>query len=66
MEGDLLMPEVDESLLRLQLHEEMCLERYTGIQRSLDEGKARFDRMDKMIMAMYPFMIGAIAAAKWL
>lgn len=60
------MPEINESLIRLEMHEKQCLERYEVIQRSLNEGKARFDKMDKMIMAMYPFFIAAIAAAKWL
>jgi hypothetical protein len=56
---------VAETLIRLEAHERECLVRYEGIQRQLSEGSKKFDRMERMIIAIYPFILTAIAFAKW-
>jgi hypothetical protein len=49
----------------MEAHEKECLVRYEGIQRQLSEGAKKFDRMERMIIAIYPFVLTAIAFAKW-
>ena len=59
------MATVKETLIRLDAHERECLVRYEGINRQLEEGKKKFDRLEKMILAIYPFILTAIAFANW-
>ena len=58
-------PTVAETLIRMEAHEKQCLIRYEGIQRQLSEGAKKFERMERMIIAIYPFVLTAIAFAKW-
>jgi len=58
-------PTVAETLIKIAAHEKECLVRYEGIQRQLSEGAKKFDRMERMIIAIYPFVLTAIAFAKW-
>jgi hypothetical protein len=59
------MATVKETLIRLDAHEKECLVRYGGIQRQLESGAKKFDRLERMVLAIYPFILTAIAFAKW-
>ncbi len=52
-------------MIRMEAHEKECLVRYTDIQRQLEESKIRFVKLERMIFAIYPFILGAIAFAKY-
>ncbi len=59
------MATVKETLIRLTAHEKECLVRYADIQRQLESGSKKFDRLERMVLAIYPFIIAAIAFGKW-
>lgn len=58
-------PTVSDTLARIEKHEAQCLLRYESIERRLNDGTKRFDKLEKMILAIYPFILGAIALAKF-
>jgi len=47
------MATVKEALIKLEAHEKECALRYANIEKRLDEGKAKFDRLEKMIFGLY-------------
>jgi len=51
--------------VRLEAHEKECLVRYADIQRQLESGSKKFDRLERMVIAIYPFIIATIAFGKW-
>ena len=58
-------PEVIINDDRLSAHEIECAIRYANIQQRLDEGSARFERLEKMMWAVYPFILACLAVAKY-
>ena len=56
------MATIKETMIRMEAHEKECLVRYTDIQRQLEESKIKFVKLERMI---YPFILGAIAFAKY-
>tara|TARA_B100001248_G_C27297788_1_gene415624 strand:+ start:733 stop:930 length:198 start_codon:yes stop_codon:yes gene_type:complete len=58
-------PEVIINDDRLSAHEKECAIRYANIQQRLDEGSARFERLEKMMWAVYPFILACLAVAKY-
>jgi|TARA_R110000787_G_scaffold28680_3_gene78113 hypothetical protein len=63
MERKLLMATNRESLLT---HEKECALRYEHIQARLESGNARFDKIERLIFGVYPFILAAVAIGKWL
>ncbi len=59
------MATVKETLIRLNAHEKECLVRYSDIQRQLELGRSNIARLERMVIAIYPFIIAAIAFGKW-
>ena len=57
------MATVKETLAKIAAHEKECNLRYTAIEKRLDKGDAKFDRMDTkfttMIIGVYVLIIGA-------
>ena len=51
---------------RLEAHERECLIRYEHITDRLDKGVAKFDKLERMMFGMYPFILSCIVVAKWL
>jgi|TARA_E500000318_G_C3555186_1_gene210763 hypothetical protein len=58
------MATVKEALIRIEAHEKECLVRYTNIEKRLDDGKAKMDRLELMLWGIYPFILGAIVISK--
>jgi hypothetical protein len=56
------MDTAEEALKRIEIHEAECRLMREMIERRLDSGQARFDRLERMMIAMYPFVLAAIAA----
>jgi acyl carrier protein phosphodiesterase len=59
------MATVKECIARMSQHEAECALRYEAIERRLNDGSKRFDKLEKMLWAIYPFILGAIALAKF-
>ena len=55
-----------KALKKIEIHEAECALRYDAINKRLDSGSARFDKLEKMIWGMYPFILAAIVTAEWL
>ena len=57
------MATVKETLAKIESHEKECNIRYTAIEKRLDKGDAKFDRMDTkfttMIIGVYVLIIGS-------
>jgi len=50
---------------RIAAHEELCLIRYNNIEKRLEEGSSRFDRLENMMWGDYPFILVCLAVAKF-
>lgn len=59
------MTKTEELIARLEGHEKECLVRYEMIQRQLDEGSKKFDKLEKMVLSIYPFIIASIVVAEY-
>jgi len=59
------MTKTEELIARLEGHEKECLVRYEMIQRQLDDGVKRFDKLEKMVLSIYPFIIASIVVAEY-
>ena len=57
------MATVKETLAKIESHERECNIRYTAIEKRLDKGDAKFDRMDTkfttMIIGVYILIVGS-------
>lgn len=59
------MTKSEELIARLEGHEKECLVRYEMIQRQLDDGVKRFDKLEKLVLSMYPFIVASIVVAEY-
>ena len=59
------MTKAEELLARLEGHEKECLVRYEMIQRQLDSGAKKFDKLERLVLSMYPFIITSIFLAEY-
>jgi hypothetical protein len=53
------MPTVKEAIVRLEAHEKECLIRYKSIEKQLDAGNKKFDKLDKRLWFLYPLVIAS-------
>jgi hypothetical protein len=60
------MASIKECLSRIEKHEAECSSRYSEIERRLEQGSQRFDKLERMLWSIYPFILGAIALAKFI
>jgi hypothetical protein len=56
----------EEALKKIEIHEAECKIRYENIEKRLDEGSVKFQRLERMVIAIYPFILGAIVFAEWM
>jgi hypothetical protein len=59
------MTKTEELLARIDKHEAECAVRYEMINKQLDEGAKRFDKLEKLVLSMYPFIVASIAVAEY-
>ena len=59
------MTKTEELLARIEGHERECAVRYEMINKQLDEGGKKFDKLERMIMSMYPFILASIVIAEY-
>ena len=57
------MPTVKDALAELNAHERECTIRYENIEKRLDQGQTRFNKLENMIWGLYVLLItsGVIA-----
>tara|TARA_Y100000361_G_scaffold126689_1_gene120768 strand:- start:255 stop:437 length:183 start_codon:yes stop_codon:yes gene_type:complete len=60
------MNEAQEALSEIKAHQRECAVRYENIEKRLDEGSAKFKRLEMLLWGVYPFMIVTIVASKFL
>ncbi|OUV26589.1 MAG: hypothetical protein CBC57_01795 [Euryarchaeota archaeon TMED97] len=60
------MPTVKDALAGLNAHERECAIRYQYIEKSLDEGRAKFKRLEMLLWGIYPFIVSSIILTKFL
>tara|TARA_R110000744_G_C18926989_1_gene512649 strand:- start:329 stop:511 length:183 start_codon:yes stop_codon:yes gene_type:complete len=60
------MDEAQEALSEIKAHQRECAVRYEHIEKRLDEGSAKFKKLEMMIWGVYPFMIVTIVASRFL
>tara|TARA_R100000700_G_scaffold15826_1_gene21932 strand:+ start:612 stop:794 length:183 start_codon:yes stop_codon:yes gene_type:complete len=58
------MATVKDAINAIESHEKECRALYKSIDRRLEEGSKRFDKLENMIWAVYPFIVGAIVIAE--
>ena len=56
----------EDTITRMEALEKECAIRYANIERRLDDGKQRFDKLERMLWMMYPMIISIFAVAKWI
>jgi|TARA_R100001230_G_C5501920_1_gene45625 hypothetical protein len=60
------MDKAQEALSEINAHQRECAVRYENIEKRLDEGSAKFKRLEMLLWGVYPFMIVTIVASKFL
>jgi len=60
------MATVNQAMTRIDSHEKECVIRYTNIEKRLDDGNKRFDKLEGLIWAIYPFIIATIFLERFL
>ena len=60
------MATVKDAIAELNAHERECAIRYEYIEKRLDEGSAKFKRLEMLLWGIYPFIVGSIILAKFL
>ena len=60
------MATLKDAMGRIDSHEKECALRYSNIEKQLDDGKRRFDKLEGLIWAIYPFILLTLAFTKWL
>ena len=51
---------------KISAHERECAIRYENIEKRLEDGSKRFVRLDAMLWAIYPFIVGALVVSRYL
>ena len=59
------MTKTEELLPRIEGHEQECAVRYEMINKQLEDGAKRFDKLERMVLSIYPFIIASIVVAEY-
>lgn len=59
------MTKTEELLARIEGHERECAVRYEMINKQLEDGGKRFDKLERMVLSIYPFIIASIVVAEY-
>jgi len=49
-----------KALKKIEIHEAECALRYEAINKRLEAGSKRFDKLEKMIWGIYPLMFSSL------
>ena len=53
-----------EALSKIETHEKECSIRYSNIEKRLEDGAKRFDKLENMIWAVYPFILVSLVLSR--
>ena len=59
------MATTKEEISKLEAHERECTIRYENIERRLEDGSKRFDKLENMIWAVYPFILLSVVLSRF-
>ena len=59
------MATVKDALNAIESHEKECRALYKSIDKRLEDGSKRFDKLDNMIWEAHPFIVGVVFLAKF-
>ena len=59
------MASVKDALNAIESHERECKAIYKSIDKRLEDGSKRFDKLDNMIWAVYPFIVAVVFLARF-
>ena len=57
---------VKEAMLKIEAHEKECAIRYQNIEKSLDDGGKKFDKLERMILGLYIASAASLGIDKFL
>ena len=60
------MSDLQQAMDKIAAHERECAIRYENIERRLEEGSKKFDKLELMLWGVYPFIITVVAVFKWM
>lgn len=60
------MTPTERAIAQIEAHEKECAIRYEGIEKRLDSGSKRFDRLEMMIWGVYVTVIVAVALPQFM
>lgn len=60
------MATVKEALNKIEAHERECKALYKSIDARLESGSKRFDKLEAMLWAVYPFIVGTVLLAAFI
>ena len=59
------MPTVKDAITKIAAHEKECSLRYQNIEKRLESGEKRFDKLETMLWAVYPFIVAVVFLARF-
>ena len=60
------MSNVKEAIARIEAHERECTIRYENIEKRLEDGSKKFDKLETMLWAVYPFILASVVLSKFI
>ncbi len=57
------MADLEKAMTRIAAHERECTLLYQNIEKRLEDGSKRFDKLESMIWAVYPFIVAVVGLA---
>ena len=60
------MASVKDAVNAIESHERECRALYKSIDKRLEAGSKRFDKLENMIWGVYPFIVISVVLAKFL
>ena len=60
------MDKTEKMEIKLKAHEDICAIRYDNIEKRLEAGSKRFDKIDKLILGLYTMFLGFTAYLEFL
>ncbi len=58
------MATVKDALAKIESHERECKALYKSIDKRLEDGSKRFDKLENMIWAVYPFILATVILSR--
>jgi hypothetical protein len=60
------MATAKDALAAIEAHERECKALYKSIDSRLEDGSKRFDKLETMLWAVYPFIVATVVIAKFI